>query len=379
MTAPSWRPDLTDPADLVEEVLRLRGFDSIPSTLPKASAGFGRTRAQRLRHRAGLAASAAGFVEVVNYPFIGSTEFDALGLNAEDSRRHALVLANPLSDEAPLLRTTLLPGLLSSLRRNVSRGNTDVAIFETGSVFLPHPDQPVRGITNPPRPAVTHRPTDAELAELDALLPYEPRYLSAVATGRRGPSSWYGEGRVADWTDVIDLAHSVAEEVGASLEVRQGQLAPWHPGRTAELLIDGVVVGRAGELHPKVIETLGLPARVVALELNLDAVMDAAIDVAPAPVVHVFPVAKEDIALVVDADTPVAVVERALRDGSGPLLESVRLFDVYTGSQVGEGKKSLAFSLRFRAPDRTLSADEVAAERAAALEAVRAVGATLRV
>jgi phenylalanyl-tRNA synthetase beta chain len=278
-----------------------------------------------------------------------------------------------------LLRTTLLPGLLGALRRNVSRGSTDVALFETGSVFRPRPDQPVRGITDPPRPAVARRPSEAELAELDALLPDEPRFLSAVATGRSGPSSWFGEGRPVDWTDVVQLARSVATELAVEIDVRQGQTAPWHPGRTAELVVDGVVVGHAGELHPKVLETLGLPARTVALELNLDVVMAAATDVVPAPVVRTFPVAKEDVALVVDSTVSVATVEQALRSGASDLLESVRLFDVYAGSQVGDGKKSLAFSLRFRAADRTLSADEVAAERAAALAAAALVGATLRV
>jgi phenylalanyl-tRNA synthetase beta chain len=379
VVAPSWRPDLSDPADLVEEVLRQRGYDSIPSTLPHATVGRGRTRDQRLRRRADLAASAAGFVEVINYPFLGATEFDALGLADDDARRHALVLANPLSDEAPLLRTTLLPGLLSALRRNVSRGSTDVALFETGSVFRPRPDQPVRGITDPPRPVVARRPSEAELAELDALLPDEPRFLSAVAAGRSGPSSWFGEGRPVDWTDVVQLARSVATELAVEIDVRQGQVAPWHPGRTAELVVDGVVVGHAGELHPKVLETLGLPARTVALELNLDDLMAAATDVVPAPVVRTFPVAKEDVALVVDSTVSVATVEQALRSGASDLLESVRLFDVYTGSQVDDGKKSLAFSLRFRAADRTLSADEVAAERAAALAAAALVGATLRV
>ena len=379
VVAPSWRPDLGQPADLVEEVLRQRGYDSIPSTLPKARAGFGRTRQQRLRRRADLAAAAAGFVEVINYPFLNPSEFDALGLASDDPRRHALVLANPLSDEAPLLRTTLLPGLFGALRRNVSRGSADLALFETGSVFLPNPDQPARGITNPPRPGVEHRPSDAELAELLALLPDEPRHFAAVACGRRGASSWFGEGRPTDWADVVELARVVAAGVGSELAVRQGQGAPWHPGRTAELLVSDVVVGRAGELHPKVVETLGLPPRTVAVEFNLDAVIAAAADVAPAPELRVFPVAKEDIALVVDASVPVAAVEAALRSGAGELLESVRLFDVYTGSQIGPGKKSLAFSLRFRAADRTLAAEDVAAERNAAVAAAAtAVGAVLR-
>ncbi|MNW59380.1 Phenylalanine--tRNA ligase beta subunit [compost metagenome] len=157
--------------------------------------------------------------------------------------------------------------------------------------------------------------------------------------------------------------------------------APWHPGRTARLeLSDGTVVGHAGELHPKVLETLGLPARTVAFEVDLDALIAAAPEqpVQAAPVSS-FPLAKEDLALVVDASVPASAVRAAIEEGAGALLEELALFDVYTGPQVGEGKKSLAFSLRLRGTDRTLTAEDSAAVRAAAVAAAHEkVGAELR-
>ena len=154
---------------------------------------------------------------------------------------------------------------------------------------------------------------------------------------------------------------------------------PWHPGRCAELMLDGVVVGHAGELHPRACESAGLPPRSAAAEVDLDVLIAGAARVVPAPAVGTQPLAKEDLALVVDASVPASEVAQALRDGAGDLVESVRLFDVYEGPQVGEGKRSLAFSLRLRAPDRTLSAEELAAAREGAVgEAARRVGAVLR-
>ena len=151
------------------------------------------------------------------------------------------------------------------------------------------------------------------------------------------------------------------------IEVRSGSRAPWHPGRCAEVVAGGQVVGRAGELHPRVCTAWGVPPRTVAAEVDLGRLLELAPEDTVAPRLSHYPVAKEDVALVVDAAVTVAEVEAALREGAGELLESVRLFDVYTGSQVGEGKKSLAFALRFRAPDRTLTEGEAGAARDAAV------------
>ncbi|NEC83527.1 phenylalanine--tRNA ligase subunit beta, partial [Streptomyces sp. SID7958] len=188
----------------------------------------------------------------------------------------------------------------------------------------------------------------------------------------------------ADWADAVEAARTVAREAGAELIVRKGQYGPWHPGRCAELavVVDGAerVVGHAGELHPGVLKTLGLPERTCAAELDLDAVAGAGQDTPQAPAISTFPVATQDVALVVDAFVPSADVEAALREGAGELLESIRLFDVYENAeQLGEGRKSLAYALRFRAADRTLTVDEASAARESAVAlAGERTGAVLR-
>lgn len=378
VTAPSWRPDLTDPADVAEEVLRLEGYDSVPAVLPAAPAGRGLTVAQQQRRRVGRALAAAGLVEVLCYPFVAPGVWDALGLAADDPRRHALRLANPISDAEPEMRTSLLPGLLAATRRNLGRGMTDLALYEIGRVFLPTRDAPPA-----PRPPVTRRATAEELAATEAALPAQPRHLAAVLTGQREPAGWWGPGRSATWEDAVEAARVAARAAGVELIVRQGDLAPWHPGRCAALAVASPggerVVGHAGELHPRASGALDLPARTVAMELDLDALVSAGGDVVRAPAISGFPPATQDVALVVDAAVPAAAVETALRAGAGQLLESIRLFDVYTGERIGEGRKSLAFALRFRAPDRTLTVEEATAARDAAVAAAgAATGAVLR-
>jgi phenylalanyl-tRNA synthetase beta chain len=387
VTPPSWRPDLTDPNDLAEEVIRLEGYDSVPSTLPLAPAGRGLTPAQRLRRRVGRALAGAGYVEVLCYPFVGERDWAALGFDADDPRRFALRLANPLSDEEPELRTTLLPGLLATLRRNVGRGLPDIAIFETGAVYLPSPGAPAA-----PQLPVDRRPTDAEVKQVQAALPRQPVHVGVVLCGYREPQGWWGPGRPVSWADAVEAARTVGRAAGIAvdaltvgpadavpLEVRSGVRAPWHPGRCADLIVGDRVIGHAGELHPRVVSALRLPARTCAMELDLDVLTEHAAQIVPAPRISAYPVATQDVALVVDADVPVAAVEEALRAGAGELLESIRLFDVYTGSQIGEGRRSLAFALRLRAPDRTLTVEEASAARDAAIEeAARRTGATLR-
>ncbi|MFJ3335780.1 phenylalanine--tRNA ligase subunit beta [Streptomyces sp. NPDC086766] len=379
VTVPSWRPDLTDPNDLAEEVIRLEGYENLPSTLPKPPSGRGLTHRQRLHRRIGRVLAGAGYVEALNYPFVAEQVFDQLGLAADDPARRVVRLTNPLNDEEPALRTTLLPGLLGALRRNDGRGSHDLALFETGLVFQPRDDQRT-GVHLP----VDRRPTDEEIAELDAALPEQPRHVAVVLTGAREQAGWWGRGRPADWADAVEAARAVAGEAGAELVVRKGQYGPWHPGRCAELVlaVDGTerVVGHAGELHPRVVKALGLPERTSAMELNLDVLEQVGDDTPQAPSISTFPVATQDVALVVDRPVPHAEVEAALREGAGELLESIRLFDVYENDdQLGEGRKSLAYALRFRAADRTLTVDEASAARDAAVAlAAERTGAVLR-
>ncbi|TIC80406.1 phenylalanine--tRNA ligase subunit beta [Nocardioides sp. GY 10113] len=370
---PPWRPDLTDPQDTTEEVIRLVGYDTIPSILPKAPGGRGLTRTQQLRRRAGRTMAGEGYVEVISFPFVGQADLDALGLDADDARRNLLGLSNPLNSEAPSMTTTLLPGLLKAAARNVGHGTTSVALFETATVTLPGGDGPA------PILPVDRRPTDEELAALTGALPAQPLHLGLVACGEYEADGWWGEGRAVAWSDAVHAVRSVADAFGLTLEVRAASVAPWHPGRCAALLLDGDVVGHAGELHPRVCAGLGLPERSVAAEVDLDALIAAAVHLRPAPAFSSYPVAKEDVALLVGADVPAASVEAALREGAGELLESIRLFDVYTGDQVEAGHKSLAYALRFRATDRTLNEGEASAARDAAVaRAAELTGAVQR-
>lgn len=375
VTPPSWRPDLTDPNDLAEEVIRLEGYAHLPSVLPKAPAGAGLTAGQRLRRRVGRALAAAGYVETLAYPFMGPRDLDALRLPADDARRTAARLANPLSEDEPFMRTTLLPGLLKTLVRNAGRGFGDVALFETGLVYRPEPGAPAAA----PVLGVDRRPTEEELASIAAALPRQPLRVAVVLAGERDRSGWWGEGRQASWADAVEAARIVAREAGVQLTVRADRHEPWHPGRCAALYAGDTLAGHAGELHPRVVETLGLPPRTAAMELELTVLESLLAGPVEAVPVSAYPVATQDVALIVPADVPVAGVEAALREGAGELLESIRLFDVYTGSQVGEGHRSLAYTLRFRAADRTLTVEETTAARDAAVAlAGERTGAQLR-
>ena len=372
VTPPSWRPDLLQPADLVEEVLRLEGLDVIPSVLPLAPAGRGLSATQRRRRAIGKSLALSGYVEILPTPFLPAGVFDAWGLPADDARRNTTQVLNPLEADRPHLATTLLPGLLEALARNVSRGIVDVALFAVAQVV--QPTKQTRAVELIP---VDRRPTDDEIAGLDASLPRQPQHVAAVLSGLREPRGPWGEGRRAEASDAFEAVRIIARASGIDVTLRAAQHLPWHPGRCAEVLVGETVVGHAGQLHPAVIERSGLPKGTCAVELNLDAL--PIVDAYPAPRVSPFPAVFQDVSLVVDADVPAQTVEDAVRNGAGELLEDVRLFDVYTGPQVGENRKSLTFALRFRAADRTLTEDEASAARDAAVQrAAEQVGAVLR-
>jgi phenylalanyl-tRNA synthetase beta chain len=372
VTPPSWRPDLTRPADLVEEIARLEGYDTITPVLPAAPPGTGLTNAQRLRRRTAAHLAAAGLTEVLSFPFMGERDLVALGIPEDDERRRATRLVNPLDLDRPLVQTFLLPGLLTTAQRNLSRGARDVALFEIGQVV-----RRSGPALRPPLLGVDGRPSDADLSELLAAVPEQPRHVAAVIAGHWERPGWWGPGRPADWADAVEVARRIIALHGVTAEPRSADLAPWHPGRCAAVSVGATVIGHAGELHPAVIERLGLTPRAVALELDLDAIEPAGTTVPP--VVSAHPPVHLDVAVVLDRSVPAGDLTAALRAGGGDLLESVRLFDVYDGDQVGDGRRSLAFSLLVRATDRTLTLAEATAVRDAALaEARRRTGAELR-
>lgn len=372
VTPPTWRPDLNMPADLVEEVLRLEGLEQIPPVLPAAPGGRGLNARQKRRRIVSRSLAHTGHVEVLTSPFLPADVFDTWGLDAADSRRNTMTVLNPLESDRPALATTLLPGLLEILARNVSRGQRDLALYTIAQVVLP------TGGTRTVDPIpVDRRPTAAEIDELNDSLPAQPERIALVFTGLRGQSGPWGAARPADAADAFEAVREIGRASNIELTLRAAHFAPFHPGRCAEVLAGEVVVGHAGELHPAVLERAGMPPRTCAVEIELDAI--PLVENLPAPVISPFPAVLQDVAVVVDEAVPAAAVQDALADGAGELLEAISLFDVFAGAQVGEGRKSLAFALRFRATDRTLTEDEASAARDAAVaKAADAVGAVLR-
>ena len=373
VTPPTWRFDLTGPAHLVEEVARLVGYDEIPTALPQAPAGRGLTAVQRQRRDLARALAEQGWVQVLSSPFVGAGSFDAQGIPGDDPRRLALRLSNPLQEEAPYMRTCLLDSLLETARLNVARANPAVGVFETGLVTRPE------GIRPAPPARVGRRPSDAELDGLAAALAAQPLHVAGVACGPMAPVDYGFAPPAWDWRDAVEAVETAARTVGARTTRRAAERAPWHPGRCAQIFAEGAAIGWAGELAPAVCAAFDLPARSVAFEFDADALCAAArpggFDVRP---ILTPPAAKEDIALVVDADVTAGELEDVVREAAGPLLEDLRLFDVYTGEQVAEGRKSLAFALRLRG-EATLTAEETARVRKRVLKAARkAFGAELR-
>ena len=374
---PSWRPDLEREVDLIEEVARVVGYDRIPSALPRAPAGRGRTQRQRRTKQVSDVLADSGWVEVISYPFTSVATFDAYGLAPDDPRRRAVRLANPMSDELPLMRTMVLDTLLTTLKRNLGRGFRDLALFEVSSVA--RPEGPSQGPL--PQLETGQFPTADELSAFQSAVPPQPRRVALAACGEMSPRGWWGTGRTADWSDPVGAVSLLADRLHVPVVITSddGHL-PWHPGRCARIsLADGSLVGHAGELHPRVVAALDLPARTVAAEVDLDVLFRALPGRIVAETVSTFPPVHQDVSLQVGNGVAAAEVEKVLVDGAGDLLERVVLFDVYTGGNLPAGARSLTYRLTFRAPDRTLTDREVSAlrDRAVALAGER-TGAVAR-
>jgi len=375
VTPPSWRPDLTDDTTLVEEVARIVGYDRIPSVLPVAPPGRGLTAHQRARRRVAAALASAGLFEVVTAPFVSRATQDAYpGIDGEGGP--SVVLANALDSEQDLLRRSAVPALVDAARRNVSRGLVDVALYETSRVFLPTADA-VLGTDTVPVGAA--RPDRDTLAALDASLPAQPFHVAALLTGNRVVKQPGVQPEPYGIADALDVARTVAWAVGVELTVARTTHPSLHPGRAASLLVGDTVVGVAGELLPALTEAAVLPRVVAVVELDLDALVAAAPELASVGPIVSYPAATQDLSLVVGVDVPAGDVLEVVRSGAGELLEYARLVDDYRGTGVDEGQKSLTFALRFRATDRTLTAAEASEARDGAVRrAGERFGATLR-
>ncbi|WP_308799934.1 phenylalanine--tRNA ligase subunit beta [Agromyces silvae] len=372
---PSWRPDLTGKAELVEEVARLVGYHRIPSVLPVAPPGRGLTRSQRLRKQTADVLAAAGATEILAFPFVSDEANQRYG-SVDGSPVAQIRVANAMDASAPFLRRTLLPGLVEVARRNLSRGFTDLDLFEVGLVFLPERD---RDYGSPVLPAGGALPTADELAALQAGIPPQPRHAGVLLLGNAVPKA-PGQAPVAvGLADALDRVRQIALATGVEIEVVQGRHAALHPGRTAELRVGGRAVGFAGELHPAIAEAADLPRVVAIAELDLDAVIVAGDRPVEAHAIATYPAATQDLSLVVPRETPAGEVRAAVAEGAGELLEHIQLVDDYRGQGVPTESKSLTFALRFRAPDRTLTAAEASeAKLAGAAVAAERFGAAIR-
>lgn len=349
VTVPTRRPDVTRPADLVEEIARLHGYDNIPGRLRSGTGGGLPFEERRLRKLRAVMAG-AGYHEVFLFSFIGDPDLDRLALPESDPARAGIRVMNPLRDEEGVMRTTLLPGLLSAAALNRARRVDDVQLFEIGKVFL----------------------------RSDAKLPEQPDRLGFVAAGTRS-AGWGRSGSGYDVYDATGLWETIAERLQLPEPgVQPIQRAPFHPGRAAAVTIGDEMVGVVGEIDPRIARDVGLEGRVIAGEIDLAPLL---VDRGPwqfaAP--SQYPPQVFDLAFELDEDVPAGSVLDAITETAGDLLEHLELFDVYTGSPLAEGRKSVAVTLTLRAGDRTLSDEEAAPVRRQIVDAVvAATGGTLR-
>ena len=358
---PSWRSDLLTAADFAEEVARMIGYDKIPSVLPPRPLHASLTPNQKRRRAVAIMLASRGFAEVQTFPFTNQSTIDSMGFVGE--RAATFKVANPMSEEFPLMRVHLVPGLIEVAQRNISRGAQDFAIFEMGSIF-----RSSQKLVSAISPELSKRPDQKSIEEIFASVPAQGYHVAGLLVGKTENEDWQGKARSYNWQDAIAYAQDVLALCNLEWSVARSDLAPWHPGRCAELIVNGKAVAHAGELHPRIIAAYGLPERSVAFAVALSALPDSQL-VRPTTV-GTMPAAVQDVALIVDSTVNAADVEVALRTGAGDLLESISLFDRY--DKIGDGKVSLAFSMVFRAQDRTLTGEEVSAMR----EAATAVAAT---
>ena len=369
--------DVTREVDLIEEVGRIHGYqEHLPSTLPESVGQGGRLSGeQALRRRAEDVVRDLGFDAVVNLSLVDPGMPARLRLGADDPRGGQIAVSNPLSVDHSQLRTTLLGSLLDSVRYNVAHGAERVALYESGRVYLR--DRPSTD------PAATGRGAEQAtgwgvFAGNRPAPAHEPHHIACLATGPFRPASWRGEGGGADFYALKGVLEALAAQVGAELEVEPGSQPFLHPGRAASVRLGGLKAGWLGELHPLVCRQWDLDG-AAGFEVGLGELTAAASlgreqyeDVISFPAVH------QDLAVTVAEDVPAAAVRDAVLDGGGELLRSADVFDLYRGEQVGDGNKSIALRLSFRAPDRTLTDQEVSSLREQIRTRLADLGGSLR-
>ena len=333
---PSWRNDVTCMADISEEIARLHGFDKIKSTLPNGVSMQGTQSAkQTFIDKVKASLSSQGLYETISFALTNEETFNKLNIPQDSPLRKAVPIMNPLSDEYPLVRTTLLSSIFDNLARNLARKNDDVALFEVGSVFFPK----ALPVTE---------------------LPDEVVKIAGAITGRRNAQGWNQTNDMVDFYD----AKGIIEELLANLRVTRytveaGTHYAMHPGKTALFKKGRDVIATVGEVHPAVLSAYGITKPVYIFELDANTVMKYMAKDLKYKALPKYPATSRDLAMLVDVDVNAADIEKAMTKAAGQNLTQITLFDVYTGKQVEEGKKSLAFSLTFQSNDKTLTDAEI--------------------
>lgn len=333
---PSWRNDVTCMADISEEIARLHGFDKIKSTLPNGVSMQGTQSAkQTFIDKVKASLSSQGLYETISFALTNEETFNKLNIPQDSPLRKAVPIMNPLSDEYPLIRTTLLSSIFDNLARNLARKNDDVALFEVGSVFFPK----ALPVTE---------------------LPDEVVKIAGAITGRRNAQGWNQTNDMVDFYD----AKGIIEELFANLRVTRytveaGTHYAMHPGKTALFKKGRDVIATVGEVHPAVLSAYGITKPVYIFELDATTVMKYMAKDLKYKALPKYPATSRDLAMLVDIDVNAADIEKAMTKAAGQNLTQITLFDVYTGKQVEEGKKSLAFSLTFQSNDKTLTDAEI--------------------
>ena len=375
---PDRHHDVTREVDLIEEVARVHGLDErLPSTLPGSAGQVGGLRRdQRLRRRVEDALRDLGFDEIVGWSFTDPGEAERLRFPADDPRAEGVTLSNPLSEDQSVMRTTLLGSLLGAVQHNLSRDADRVALFESGRVYLSSPSTGRKVKSDS-----TFRPVGPLAGDFvgERGAPFgEPHRIGCLTVGPLAPRSWRGGGEAADFFALKGVLEGLASRLGASLAFKSTAEPFLHPGRAAKILVGEAEAGWIGELHPLVCREWDLES-AVGFEIGLAALVEAAsAGEETFEDVTTYPSVRQDLAVVVPTEVSAAQVRVAVLTGGGELLRSAEVFDLYEGEQLGEGHKSLALRLEFRAPDRTLTDEEVAARREAIATALTEIGGALR-
>ncbi len=349
------RADVTREVDLIEEVARIDGLERLPATLPARRGAAGRlNHVQRVRRAAEDAMVGRGLYEVVGWSFTEPSLLDRLQLPSEHEMRRVVTLENPMSDAQSIMRPTLLGSLLDAAQHNVARNGTDVAIFESGTVYRAQPE-PGAG---------------------------EHHALGALLSGALAPRSWLGEPAQADFFAAKALLGGLLDSLHVHWSVKQAQWPFLHPGRSAAVIARGsdskpLTLGFVGELHPLVVGAWDLE-RTAAFAIDLGKLALVAPEVVAFEAFGSFPVLRQDIAVTLPEDVPARDVLHGVRRAGGEELDGAEIFDVYTGSQVGEGRRSLALALSFRSLQRTLTDEDVAPARERIVAALAELGGELR-